>query len=82
MLNDKAQPTRIFIDGDDDGYDVPFATFTWITWQEMQAQTLQRFTRFQRAIERKRLQEAAEIAMEMQEMALLWQKEASAWMRE
>ncbi|HET9920684.1 MAG TPA: hypothetical protein VFQ30_12625 [Ktedonobacteraceae bacterium] len=69
------------VDGEDDnGYDVPFGTFTWARWQEMQAQTLQRFTRFQRAIERKKPHEAALIALELQEMAAQWLKEACCWM--
>lgn len=61
------------------GYDVPFTMFTWAAWLEMQTQTLQRFARFQRAIESRHIQEAAAIALEMQEMALEWQKEAASW---
>jgi hypothetical protein len=65
-----------------DGYDVPFGTFTWAQWQVMQAETMQRFTRFQRAIERKEAHDAMKIALEMQEMTLLWLKEACAWVDE
>ncbi len=46
------------------GYDVPFTMFTWAAWLEMQTQTLQRFARFQRAIESRHIQEAAAIALE------------------
>ncbi len=66
---------------EEDGYEDPFATFGWRHWQEMQAQTLQRFTRFQRAIERKQPRLAAMIALEMQQMALEWQREAAEWVK-
>ncbi len=83
MIENKVQLSHIPIDGEDDnGYDVPFGTFTWARWQEMQVETMQRFTRFQRAIERKRLQETAQIAIEMHEMALEWMKEVSEWIGE
>jgi hypothetical protein len=70
---------NLFGEEEDNGYDVPFSMFTWATWLEMQAQTLQRFARFQRAIERRHTQEAAAVALEMQEMVLEWQKEAACW---
>ena len=71
------------IEGEDDaGYSVPFGTFTWTRWLEMQAQTIQYFSRFQRAIEHERIQEATEIALEMHEIALEWLKEACSWIRE
>lgn len=63
-------------DEDSDGYHVPFEVFTWEEWQEMLAQTLQRFTRFQRAIDNNRPLTALQIATEMQEMTILWFKEA------
>jgi len=65
-----------------DGYNVPFGTFTWQQWQQMQAETMQRFTQFQRAIERKEADEALKIALQMQEMTLSWFKEACAWIDE
>ena len=64
---------------EENGYDVPFAMFTWATWLEMQTQTILRFARFQRAIESRHIQEAATIALEMQEMVLEWSKEAASW---
>ncbi len=64
------------LDDDGDGYNVPFGTFTWAQWQEMQAQTMQRFTRFQRAIDHNKPATALKIATEMQEMTILWFKEA------
>jgi hypothetical protein len=62
-----------------DGYDDPFATIRWPRWLEMQAQTLQRFSRFERAIARREPKLAMLIAVEMQEMALEWQKEVCEW---
>jgi len=66
----------------EDGYNVPFGTFTWAQWQQMQAETMQRFTQFQRAIERKEPDEAARIAFKMQEMGVVWLKEACSWIGE
>jgi hypothetical protein len=48
----------------------------------MQAETMQRFTQFQRAIERKEADEALQIVLKMQEMTLLWLKEACTWIDE
>ena len=64
------------LDDDGDGYNVPFGTFTWAQWQEMQIQTMQRFTRFQHAIDHNKPATALKIATEMQEMTILWFKEA------
>ena len=64
---------------EDNGYDVPFAMFTWARWCEMQAQTMQRFARFQRAIEHKQARLALQIALEMQQMTIEWLKEAGSW---
>jgi hypothetical protein len=65
-----------------DGYNVPFGTFTWKQRHQMQAETMQRFTQFQRAIERKEADEALKIVLQMQEMTLLWFKEACTWIDE
>src|SRR5258706_14856811 len=64
---------------ENNGYDVPLATFTWTHWCEMQAQTMQRFARFQRAIEHKQARLALQIALEMQQMTIEWLKEAGSW---
>ena len=64
---------------EDMGYDVPFASYTWQRWQEMQVRTLLSFTRFQRAIEQRETQQALSIAMEMQEVVIAMQKEAGLW---
>lgn len=64
------------LDADGDGYHVPFERFTWAQWQEMQAQTMQRFARFQRAVEHNKPATALKIATEMQEMTILWFQEA------
>jgi protein-disulfide isomerase-like protein with CxxC motif len=61
------------------GYDAPFVTFTWEHWQEIQARTLQNFSRFQRAIDQRQSRLALLIVMEMQAMSTEMQKEACAW---
>jgi len=75
----KAEALAIYLE---DNYNVPFGIFTWQQWLQMQAQTMQRFIRFQRAIERKEAHEATMVALEMQEMTLFWLKEACAWVSE
>jgi hypothetical protein len=64
---------------EDQGFDAPFATFTWARWQEMQAQTVQGFTRFQRAIDQRQPQVASLIALEMQQIVMELQKEVCTW---
>ncbi len=64
---------------EDMGYDVPFTSYTWERWQEMQVRALTSFARFQRAIEQRRPQLALAIATEVQEIGLVLQKEASQW---
>lgn len=76
--------TTIHIEQDTDvtedmGYDVPFVTYKWQRWQEMQVRTLLTFTRFQRAVEQREAQVAFSIAMELQEISIAMQKEAAAW---
>ena len=56
-----------------------FVTFTWAHWQDIQAQAVQNFTRFQRAISQQQPQLAALIALEMLHIAAEPQKEAVAW---
>ena len=60
------------------GFDAPFVTFTWDHWQVMQARMVQGFTHFQRAVENRRPQAAAMIALEMQQMIMDLQKEVCA----
>jgi hypothetical protein len=64
---------------EEQGFDAPFVTFTWAHWQDMQAQAVQNFTRFQRAISQQQPQLAALIALEMLQIAAELQKEAAAW---
>jgi protein-disulfide isomerase-like protein with CxxC motif len=64
---------------EEEGFDVPFVTFTWTHWQGIQAQTVQNFTRFQRAISQQQPQLAALIALDMLHIAAELQKEAVAW---
>ncbi|MFL5701573.1 MAG: hypothetical protein ACJ8AG_01950 [Ktedonobacteraceae bacterium] len=64
---------------EEQGFDAPFVTFTWAHWQDMQAQTVQNFTRFQRAVAQQQPQLAALIALEMLQIAAELQKEAAAW---
>ncbi|HYL42223.1 MAG TPA: hypothetical protein VEU97_02455 [Ktedonobacteraceae bacterium] len=64
---------------EEQGFDAPFVTFTWAHWQDIQAQAVQNFTRFQRAIAQQQPQLAALIALEMLQIAAELQKEAVAW---
>ena len=61
------------------GFDAPFGDFTWAEWLEMQAKMMQRFSRFQRAIEHRQAQMGVEIAQEVIEMGMKWLVEASGW---
>ncbi len=67
---------------EDMGYDVPFVSYTWGHWQEMQARTLLSFTRFQRAIEQRHFQLALSIVEEIQEVSIAMQKEVGMWIGE
>lgn len=78
-MNEKTMDGQIDIAEEGDGYEDPFATFSWQEWLSMQAQTMQRFARYQRAIERRQPRLALLIALEMQAMAQEWQKEAIEW---
>ena len=64
---------------EEQGFDAPFVTFTWAYWQDLQAQAVQNFTRFQRAVAQQQPQLAALIALEMLQIAAELQKEATAW---
>jgi protein-disulfide isomerase-like protein with CxxC motif len=64
---------------EEQGFDAPFVTFTWAHWQNIQAEVVQNFTRFQRAISQQQPQLAALIALEMLHIATELQKEAAAW---
>jgi hypothetical protein len=64
---------------EEQGYDAPFATFTWQQWQEMQASMVQRFTRFQRAIHCRQAKIAVLIAQEVIVTGMDLLDEASAW---
>ena len=63
---------------EEQGYDAPFATFTWRYWMDAQARTMQCFTRFVRAVEEHHLDHAIMIGLEMQEMATAMLLEAYA----
>lgn len=54
---------------EEQGYDAPFATFTWRHWLDLQARAVQCFSRFVRAIEEKRPDHGMMIGLEMQEIA-------------
>ena len=54
---------------EEQGFDAPFVTFTWAHWQDIQAQAVQNFTRFQRAISQQQPQLAALIALVMLQIA-------------
>ncbi|HEU5384198.1 MAG TPA: hypothetical protein VFV38_53070 [Ktedonobacteraceae bacterium] len=64
---------------EEDGYDVPFSTFTWRHWLEMQAQANQSFSRFLRAIENQRIDVALLVGLEIQEIATRMLVEACTW---
>lgn len=53
---------------EEQGYDAPFATFTWRHWLESQARTMQCFSRFLRAVEEHHPDHAIMIVLEMQEI--------------
>lgn len=65
---------------EDMDFDVPFSTFSWARWQEIQAQMLLGFARFQRAIASRQPQIAAFIALEMQQNVMDLQKEVCSWL--
>ena len=64
---------------EEQGYEVPFVTFPWERWLELQATLIQGVTRFQRAIARKDACLASLIVAEMQQVIVELQKEACAW---
>lgn len=53
----------------EEGYDAPFATFTWRHWMTSQARLNQCFSRFVRAVEEKHAAQAMLIGLEVQEIA-------------
>ncbi len=61
------------------GYDAPFVTIPWKQRLEIQARIFQNLARFQRAIEREHMDVAFFAALEVQEIATLLLKEASAY---
>jgi hypothetical protein len=54
---------------EEQGYDAPFATFTWRHWMDLQARTVQCFSRFVRAVEERHPDHAIMIGLEIQEVA-------------
>jgi hypothetical protein len=63
---------------EEEGYDAPFATFTWRHWMEEQARVNQCFSRFVRAVEERRAAQAMMIGLEVQEIATQMLLEAYA----
>lgn len=53
---------------EEEGYEAPFATFTWKHWLDTQARVHQCFSRFVRAVENQRIEQALMIGMEVQEI--------------
>jgi hypothetical protein len=70
---------RLVLEEEAQGFDVPFATFTWQHWQELQTRFVQNMTRFQRAIEQRRIDVALFSGLEAQEIATELLKEACSW---
>lgn len=63
---------------EEQGYDAPFATFTWRHWMDLQARAVQCFSRFLRAVEEKRPDHAMMVGLEMQEISTTMLLEAYA----
>lgn len=63
---------------EEQGYDAPFATFTWRHWMDLQARAMQCFSRFVRAVEEKHPDHGMMIGLEMQEIATSMLLEAYA----
>jgi hypothetical protein len=61
------------------GFDVPFATFTWQHWLDLQARMNQGYSRYLRAIEGRRVDIALVVTLEMMEMVADLLKEACSW---
>jgi hypothetical protein len=61
------------------GCDVPFTTFTWAHWLEMQAKMVQCLTRYQRAVEHQQAQVALLVVLEIQQLTTELYKEACTW---
>src|SRR5579885_329646 len=64
---------------EDMGFDVPFATFTWKHWMDLQARMNQGYSRYLRAIENRRIDQALVVTLEMMEMVADLLKEACSW---
>lgn len=63
---------------EEQGYDAPFATFTWRYWLDAQTRAMQCFSRFVRAVEERHPDHALMIGLEMQEIATAMLLEAYA----
>jgi hypothetical protein len=74
-----AEIRRLTGDEEEMGFDTPFVTFTWAHWLHMQAQVLQGFSRFQRAIDQHEARPALLVVLEMQETMTELYKEACTW---
>ncbi|HLI68434.1 MAG TPA: hypothetical protein VKV19_01635 [Ktedonobacteraceae bacterium] len=61
------------------GFDVPFATFTWQHWLDLQARMNQGYSRYLRAIENRHIELALVVTLEMMEMVADLLKEACSW---
>ena len=61
---------------EEQGFDAPFATMTWQRWLHEQAQIVQAFSRFVRAVEQNRADHAMKIGLEVQEFAARMMLEA------
>ncbi len=63
---------------EEQGYDAPFATFTWKHWMDLHARAMQCFSRFVRSVEEHHPDHAMMIGLEMQEIATTMLLEAYA----
>ncbi len=64
---------------EEQGFDAPFATYTWKHWIDMQTTIVKCLTRYQRAIEAHQALTATMVVLDLQEVAAEMLKEAAAW---
>lgn len=63
---------------EEQGYDAPFATFTWRHWMDLHTRAMQCFSRFVRSVEEHHPDHSMMIGLEMQEIATTMLLEAYA----
>ncbi len=69
----------ILSEDEQQGFDAPFATYTWKHWIDMQCTIVKCLARYQRAVEMHQATTAVMVVLDLQEVAAEMLKEASAW---